>query len=114
LASGETILATDGRFITRSLGRVRVVGRQEPVVLHELVATRDELGRSDAGLLDMFAAARTDLEAGRFDEAAAGFRAALELTGAKDGPSTFFLRYAERLAAAPSPSWDGVVVFDTK
>jgi adenylate cyclase len=114
LASGETILATDGRFITRSLGRVRVVGRQEPVVLHELIATRDEAGRSDAGLLDMFAAARADLEAGRFDEAATGFRAALELTNGKDGPAAFFLRYAERLAAAPPPAWDGVVVFETK
>jgi adenylate cyclase len=114
LASGETMLATDGRFVTRSLGRVRVVGRHEPVVLHELIATRDEAGRSDAGLLDIFAAARADFEAGRFDDAAAGFRAALELTNGKDGPSAFFLRYAERLAAAPPPSWDGVVVFETK
>jgi len=114
LASGETMLATDGRFITRSLGRVRVVGRHEPVVLHELIAKRDEAGRGDAGLLDLFAAARADLEAGRFDEAAAGFRAALALTDGKDGPSGFFLRYAERLAAAPPPSWDGVVVFETK
>ena len=114
LASGETMLATDGRFVTRSLGKARVVGRQEPVVLHELIATRDETGRGDAGLIDLFAAARVDFEAGRFDEAAAGFRAALELTLGKDGPSVFFLRYAERLAAAPPASWDGVVVFDTK
>jgi adenylate cyclase len=114
LASGETMLATDGRFITRSLGRVRVVGRQEPVVLHELIATRDETGRGDAGLLDLFAAARADFEAGRFGEAAAGFRSALALTNGKDGPSAFFLRYAERLTTAAPPSWDGVVVFETK
>jgi adenylate cyclase len=114
LASGETLSATDGRFVTRALGRVRVVGRQEPVVLHELIATRDENGRSDSVLLDIFARARADLEAGRFDEAAAGFRAALELAKGKDGPSAFFLRYAERLAAAPPPAWDGVLVFETK
>ena len=114
LASGETMLATDGRFITRPLGRVRVVGRHEPVELHELIATRDETGRSDAALLDAFAAARADFEAGRFEGSAAGFRTALTLTGGKDGPSTFFLHSAERLAAAPPLSWDGVVVFETK
>ena len=114
LASGEAIAATDGRFITRSLGRSRVVGRHEPVELHELIATRDETGRSDAALLDAFEAARADFEAGRFEQATVGFRAALALTGGKDGPSAFFLKYAERLAAAPPPSWDGVVVFESK
>ncbi len=114
LASGEAIAATDGRFITRSLGRARVVGRTEPVELHELIATRDETGRSDAALLDAFAAARADFEAGRFEQAAVGFRAALALTGGKDGPSAFFLKSAERLTAAPPPSWDGVVVFESK
>ena len=114
LASGETMLATDGRFITRLLGRVRVVGRNEPVELHELIATRDDTARADAGLLDAFEAARREFEAGRFDLAAAGFRAALALAGGKDGASAFFLAYAENLAASPPPSWDGVVVFETK
>ncbi len=114
LASGEAIAATDGRFVTRSFGRARVVGRHEPVELHELIATRDETGRSDEALLEAFAAAREDFEAGRFEKAAAGFRAALALTGGKDGASAFFLKYAERLAAAPPASWDGVVVFESK
>jgi adenylate cyclase len=114
LASGEAIAATDGRFVTRPLGRARVVGRQEPVELHELIATRDENGRSDSALLQAFAAARGDFEAGRFDQAATGFRAALEITGGKDGPSAFFLKQAERMAQAPPRSWDGVVVFESK
>ena len=114
LASGETMRATDGRFVTRPLGRVRVVGRNVPVELHELIATRDETGRTDAGLLDAFASARADFEAGRFAEAADGFHAALALTGGKDGASTFFLHSAERFAAAPPHSWDGVIVFETK
>jgi adenylate cyclase len=114
LASGETIRSTDGRFVTRPLGRVRVVGRHEPVELHELLATRDETGRGDAVFLDAFAAARADFEAGRFDRAAAGFRAALARSGGKDQASVFFLQSAERLAAAPPPGWDGVIVFETK
>jgi len=114
LASGETLLATDGRFVTRSMGRVRVVGRVEPVELHELIATRDETGRSDAPLLDAFRSARAHFEAGRFGEAAAGFRAALALSGGNDGASSFFIEEAERLAAEPPAAWDGVVVFEKK
>ena len=114
MASGETIQATDGRFITRSFGRVRVVGRQEPVELHELIATTDESARTDGPLLQAFAAARAEFEAGRFREAAEGFRAALAVTGGKDGASAFFIQHAERLAAAKPEAWDGVVVFDKK
>ena len=114
LASGEAMAATDGRFVTRLLGRVRVVGRKEPVALHELVATRDETGRSDGRFLDRFAAARGEFEAGRFESAAAGFREALSMAGGKDGPSTFFLETSLRLAAAPPSSWDGVIVFESK
>jgi adenylate cyclase len=114
LASGETIQATDGRFVTRCLGRVRVVGRQEPVELHELIATRDETARPDEPHLTAFAAARGHFEAGRFLEAVAGFRSVLALAGGKDAASTFFLENSERLAEAPPSHWDGIVVFDTK
>jgi adenylate cyclase len=114
LASGEAIRATDGRFVTRPLGRVRVVGRHEPVELHELIATHDEAGRSDGALLDAFAAALARFDAGRFTEAAAGFRAALELSGGKDAASAFFLKLSERHAADPPASWDGVVVIESK
>ena len=114
LASSEAIAATDGRFITRPLGRVRVVGRSEPVELHELIATKDETERAAAAFLPAFASARKAFEAGRFDEAAAAFRATTHLAGGKDGPSTFFADMCERLAAHPPPSWDGVIVFETK
>jgi adenylate cyclase len=114
LASGEAIAATDGRFITRPLGRVRVVGRSEPVELHELIATRDETGRSDAALLTAFASARKEFEAGRFNEAADGFRASMKLAGGNDGPSAFFAETCARLAANPPASWDGVLNFESK
>jgi hypothetical protein len=65
-------------------------------------------------LFDAFAAARADFEAGRFAEAAAGFRAALAASGGTDLASAFFVESAERLAASPPPSWDGVIVFETK
>jgi len=114
LASGEAIAATDGRFVTRPLGRARVVGRQEPVELHELIATRDETGRSDEGRLEAFARARAAFEAGRFDEAAQGFRAVQDAANGTDGAAAFFIAAAGRHAAAPPASWDGVIVFESK
>ena len=114
LASGEAIAATDGRFVTRSLGRVRVVGRNEPVELHELIATKNDPGRADAAWLAAFAAAREAFSAGRFPEAAAGFRASLAAAKGHDGASTFFVEASQRLAATPPTAWDGVVVFDSK
>jgi adenylate cyclase len=114
LASKETIAATDGRFVTRRLGRVRVVGRQEPVEIHELVATRDEAGRVDRGKLDMFGVALAALEAGRFADAVRGFGDALAAAGGNDGPASFLLDQSRRFAASPPPGWDGVLTFETK
>ncbi len=115
LASGEAIAATDGRFITRILGRVRVVGRNEPVQLHELVATRESPGpRGLAPWLDRFAQARRMLEAGSFAEAAREFREVQEVAGGNDGPCHFFIELADKLAASPPGAWDGIIVFETK
>ena len=114
LASGETIAATDGRFVTRRLGLVRVVGRREPVELHELVAVQ---GEADAGapMREAFARAHEAWRAGSFADAAAGFRQALALSGDADGPSAFFAKDAERRAAAGGgAAWDGVLVVETK
>ena len=114
LASAETLRATDGRFVTRSLGRVRVVGRSEPVELHELLGVRGENGSIDPETLSLFDAARSHYEAGRFEDAAAGFRAALARAGGTDGASTFFIDAADRLRQSPPAVWDGVTVFETK
>jgi adenylate cyclase len=114
LASGEAIAATDGRFVTRSLGRVRVVGRTEPVVLHELVATRDEPAHRAADVHAAFGRGLAAFGAGRFDEAATEFAAALTLSGGADGPSILFENLAQKAIANPPKAWDGVVVIESK
>jgi adenylate cyclase len=114
LASGEAIAATDGRFVTRPLGRVKVVGRSEPVELHELVATRDEPEREDAPVRREFARGLAAFAAGRFEDAATDFASALTLSGGTDGPSLFFENLSQRALANPPASWDGVVVIESK
>ena len=114
LASGEAVAATDGRFVTRSLGRVRVVGRTEPVELHELVATRDEPVHAAADVHEAFARGLAAFRAGRFEEADTEFAAALTLSGGVDGPSTYFQGLAGKWIVNPPATWDGVVVIESK
>ena len=114
LASGEALKATDGRFVTRPLGRVKVVGRSEPVEIHELVATKDEPNGVDKPILDAFAQALAEFAAGKFEDARLGFHAALEISQGKDGPSAYFMELAREMASVPPAAWDGVVVVEHK
>ena len=99
----------------RPLGRIRVVGRAEPVAIYELLGTSGEATRPDARAIERFERALEDFTAGRFEGATDGFREVLSLCGGGDGPSEFFLDTIERLVAAPPPDgWDGVITFETK
>jgi adenylate cyclase len=108
VVSAETLAAAGDGFPARRLGRVRVVGRSEPVTLFELLAEpRPEL----AGFEDALA----DFERGSFERAAAGFREVLDRSGGADGPSSFYVRTCERLRGETvRASWDGVVTAESK
>ena len=115
LVSGDALAATDGSLIARPLGRIRVVGRAEPVAIHEVLGTVGETTRPDGRAIERFELALQDFAARRFEEAADGFREVRERCGGEDGPSEFYLRAIERLVGAPPPEeWDGVITFETK
>ena len=115
LATGETLAATDGRFVTRPLGRARVVGRKEPVELHELLGVRGEPLRVPEEALRSFAEALRAFGERRFAEAAAGFRRAREAAGGEEAAAALYESLATRYAAEPPPpDWDAVVNFETK
>ena len=98
------------------LGRVRVVGRNEPVELHELIATRDETrrGRGESGSTHSQPLEPISRRGGSA-EARGGIPGGVRnASGGKDQASAFSFESAERLAASPPPSWDGVIVFETK
>ncbi|HEV8337459.1 MAG TPA: adenylate/guanylate cyclase domain-containing protein [Candidatus Polarisedimenticolia bacterium] len=115
LVSGETLDLAGGGFLVRRLGRAQVVGRSEAVEVCELLAEAGEAARIPADALDRFHWALAAFVARRFEEAAEGFQSVRELCGGADGPSEFYLRAIQRLAAEPPPpGWDGVMVIESK
>jgi adenylate cyclase len=115
IVSGETLAAAGEGFVARRLGRVRVVGRQEPVALFELVGGEGGIAPAVRADLGTFEAALLEFERGAFGPAATGFREALARRGGSDGPSSYYLRLCDRLACeGVEPGWNGVIVAESK
>lgn len=96
-------------FIGREIDRVRVVGRDEPVPIHELIATREAGVDAETGaLMDGFGEALSLCRARRYGEALDAFQALAE-RHPHDGPTAVHLeRCREYIIHPPSAEWDGV------
>ncbi|UEM24629.1 hypothetical protein JL100_030965 (plasmid) [Skermanella mucosa] len=118
LASGEVRRTAGGGFEWRHLDRVTVPGRSEPVELYELLGRTGEVDGTTLMVRDLHEAALRHLVAGRFEEAAHGFRALLG-KAPDDRPARYLLEHtvgmrAEPAGAAPSRDWRGVHVHRSK
>jgi adenylate cyclase len=115
ITSGETLEAAGRPFVTRRLGRVRVVGREAPVELFELLGDQNEERTDGAEIAKPFERALACFERGEFERAVAGFAEVLDLTAGKDGPSSYYLRVCDELRRDGVDSeWSGVVSATTK
>jgi len=108
LASEKTVQQTEGRFLTRRLDRIRVVGMNEPVRIYELVALAKDADPALKKKLDVFHKALDIFEKRDWPVAAAAFREILA-TSPKDMPSNiYFTRCRNYLEKPPESDWDGV------
>jgi len=98
----------------REVDRMRVKGKQEPVVVFELLSRKGDLSDERRRVIETY---RTGLEAYKrrdFKTAATQFEAALALDP-RDGPSRVYLERAkEYLISPPSEEWDGVYELTSK
>ena len=112
---GTTILVSEATreragpgFATRELDRVRVVGRDAPVRIFELVGRAAELPEALRERHRRYEAALAAYRAGDFGAAAAVLRE-LAAGDPGDGPVRVLLARAERLRASPpAPGWEAV------
>lgn len=111
LISEETRIAAGDAFVTRELAEVSVVGRAEPIRVHELLGAGMTQKPSFARLYEQ---ALDAYRQRKFDAATSLAQQAL-LERSTDGPSAWLLAVCQGLRdAPPPPAWRGVVLLDSK
>ena len=107
LASESTVQEAGETILTRKLDKVRVVGINEPVRLHELVNMADYADPDEKKLVEVFDQARECYENRKWKEAIEGFKESLSIENG--GPSAVYLRRCENFFKnPPDDAWDGV------
>lgn len=92
----------------REIDLLRVKGKTEPVVVHELLERKGQLSAEQSKLIAMYSDGLTAYKARKFAQALVCFDEALALDP-DDGPSQVYrLRCRHYLEEPPPPSWDGV------
>lgn len=112
LISEETRVAAGNGLVTRELAEVSVLGRAEPIRVHELLGEEDMAQRPS--FLGFYEQALRAYRQRNFDEAIQLAKRALQ-DCPTDGPSVWLLSICEGLRDTPPPlTWRGVVLLDSK
>jgi adenylate cyclase len=112
LISEETKLAAGMAFVTRELAEVSVLGRAEPIRVHELLGDSELMQKPSWALVYEQA-----LQAYRQRKFTVAIRLAKQVQQERpdDGPSAWLLGICQSLQKAPpSATWRGVVLLDSK
>lgn len=105
MISDETLKAAGETVCVREIDQVRVVGKDEPTRIYELVAVGEKVDRPNHAL---YAEALKHYREQRFPEAVAVLERSLQ-ADPNDGPSKILKERAQGFIAAPPPAdWDGV------
>ena len=113
LISDAVLQGIDG-LLTRKVGSFVFLGKSAPLIIHELLGTRDGATPEQERLCNDFAEALDAFSQGAWEDAMAAF-SAIDQTYDGDGPSRFFAplceKYRHHRSAEP---WSGVVTLDRK
>jgi adenylate cyclase len=106
--------AKDSGFVFRELDLIRVKGKNEPVLIYELVCDAANLAPETEMLLDSFADARKLYEERQWTRAQSAFHSVIE-RWPEDGPArAYWKRCQEYLFDEPPANWDGVFTMTHK
>jgi adenylate cyclase len=113
LASEATIVGLT-EFVMRPVGSFVFAGKMKPLNIFELIGLQTQQSYSTAQLCERFDKALGAYVVGRFREAATMFAEVLH-SFPEDGPSRFYLRRCEELAATPAAEpWLPTIRLETK
>jgi class 3 adenylate cyclase len=114
LASEETVKETRGRLLTRRLDRIRVVGINEPVRIHEILEASIHTSHALHKMVLQFDDALKIFEERKWQEAEAAFGQILSAYP-DDAPSKLYISRCRKFKEyPPADDWDGVFNFAEK
>jgi adenylate cyclase len=108
LASEDTLKETRGKIISRRLDRVRVVGINEPVRIHEILALAEEAPPQLPQRVELFHQALDLLEKRDWTAAEAAFEGIVNRSPG-DAPAKIYLERCRRYRDSPPAAADGVL-----
>ncbi len=107
-------LAKPDAVLLREVDRVVAKGKQEAVVIYEVLDAQSEaVRRRKRQTLEQFSAGLADYRNGEFKEALRVFRQTLQACPG-DQAAALYIERCERLGVASPANWDGVTRLDTK
>jgi adenylate cyclase len=102
-------------FYTRELDLIRVKGKEKPIKVFELIASKEaSLEQKFMEMLDVYAKGLTHYKAQEWDEAIDCFENCLKLRPEDTPSSEYRSRCIEYKFNSPGPDWDGVTVMKEK
>ncbi|MCB1645229.1 MAG: adenylate/guanylate cyclase domain-containing protein [Pseudomonadales bacterium] len=114
MISGMTYEACKDEVDVRELDTIRVVGKNEPVTVYQLLERKGQTDPDTAALVARFHEALDCYKARDYQGALAGFEACVAMRP-EDGPSGVYAkRCAAYIESPPAADWDGVFVLTDK
>ena len=114
MISGSTYELTKEDVDSRQLDIIRVVGKKEPVPVHELLARKNETSSEMSGVVEQYLKGLKLYQDKNFADAVKEFEKVLTIDP-EDGPSlTYVKRCGVFIETPPEKDWDGVFTFTEK
>lgn len=108
LISDDTWRMAREQVLAREIDAIRVVGKDDPIAMHELLAMKNEASDLQVRLASTYATALGHYRKREWEAALRGFAACMEIQS-DDGPSVLFIERIGKLKAEGVPAdWDGV------
>lgn len=113
ILASASFTANVNNIISRPVGLFRLVGREEPLALLEIVAIKSNMSDTQIKLGQQFAKGLMAFQQGQWTAAANSFQTLLD-TYNTDGPSQFYLNLALAYQKNPPTYWEGIVTLGEK
>jgi len=114
MISGSTYELTKDDVDSRQLDIIRVVGKKEPIPVHELLARKNETSSEMSGVVEQYMKGLKLYQDKNFADAVKEFEKVLTIDP-EDGPSlTYVKRCGMFIETPPEKDWDGVFTFTEK